>query len=105
VQRFQQEPALLRVTGTDQPRDHREGVLGLSIGPFLVALSRRGEADEPAGVAVAAADVALARVREHRLHAGAEELEVERGLLRGDVLAGRQGLNPLQQRLVLGGAR
>src|SRR5687768_38124 len=77
MQRLQQEAALVGVARDDQPGDRRERTPGFLIAPRLAVLRHGCEPDQPTRVAVAALDVALARVGEHRLHAGTKEFEVE----------------------------
>src|SRR5688572_20811114 len=69
MQRLEHEAALFGVTGEDQPGDRRKRAPGLLIAPRLAVLRQRREPDQPTRVAVAALDVALARVGEHGLYA------------------------------------
>ena len=82
MQRLEQEAALLGIAGNDQARDGGEGTARLLIVPRLAVGRRWCEANQPRGVAIAALDVPGARCGEHRLHAGAKEIEIQRPIRR-----------------------
>src|SRR5688572_24481292 len=80
MQRLQQKSALLGVPGDDQPRKQLKCAFRFLVRPVAVRLRHGCEADDAARVAVAAANVTLARRGENGLNTGPEELEIERWL-------------------------
>src|SRR5688500_9240484 len=77
MQRLQHEAALFRIAGNDQSRDRRKCPLRFLVAPRVAALRNGCKTDLARRMAIAALDVAFAGIGEHRLHAGAEKVEVE----------------------------
>src|SRR5262245_66020033 len=101
MQRLQEETALFRIAGDDQSRDCLKRPFGFRVAPRASALRLGREADQAGRVAVGAADMPFAWVGEDALDAGAEEVEIERGLGGRDVTVCRQALDPIENRLIL----